>query len=420
MAEKSFKQQIRDSVKAVNEKIASTDDAQTASPDTQAFIASATGPNFGDPPEAAEAHDESAPEAAETAHLEASSPEAVASKPSEPSSPIAAIAQSEPEEEWEDAEWEDSSVGRKFAFKAKKGEKDQIYKHMQMRADYDRQKARLGRFQNEFQEAIESGYMDRVAPVYKAIDTDPELARAVSQLYQQRMQNQPLNYSQPGYQPPEQVQPQPQYQPQPQDQVFSDDPYLQAATQPLVGRLDSMDQRTQQMYDWMQTQQHQAQQQQQAQQARVAAENDLRRSHMYLAQNFPQDFTGNIAQDFPKLQRLVQYADQAGYANDPVYGTYGRMLQAKIALDASAPRGVTQAVPSAAAQTIAAVEAQTREASRKASQEVANGTVVSVGQAPDPKPPRPLPRHKKDGTPIPVRSFVKNAVERLMNQTEQQ
>lgn len=418
MADKTVKQQVLEKIKEANKTADATE--STPSTGTQAFIASATGPNFGDAPEAA--HDESAPEAVETDPLASAAP---ADQTDTAPNGVAAAPKSivdgatSTEDEWEDAEWEDTSVGHKFKYRVPKSEKEQFANRMMMRADYDRKLSRLGRFQSEFQEAIESGYMDKVGPVYKKIDADPELAQAVSHLYQQRMQNQPLNYSQPGYQPPAQIQPQPQYQTQPQEQVFSDDPYLQAATQPLVGRLDSVDQRTQQMYDWMQTQQHQAQQQQQDQQARVAAENDMRRSHMYLAQNFPQEFTGNIQQDFSKLQRLVQYADQAGYANDPVYGTYGRMLQAKIAIDATTPRGVTQAVPSAAAQSIAAVEAQTREAARRASQEVANGTVVSVGQAPDPKPPRALPRFKKDGTPIAIKDRVRGIASRVMNKTEQ-
>jgi hypothetical protein len=321
------------------------------------------------------------------------------------------------EDEWEDGEWEDSSVGHKFKFRAPKGEAEQFKSRMMMRADYDKKRARYSRFEAEFGDAIESGYFDKVAPVYKAIDTDPILAQAVSQLYQQRMQNQPLNYAQPGYQPPAQVQT--QYQPPVQEQVFSDDPYLQAATKPLVDELNAMRQQMQQVQQWTETQQQQYNQSQQAAQARQTAEQDLRRSHMYFAQNFPQEFTGDIQQDFQKLQRLVQYADQAGYPNDQVYGSYGRMLQAKIALDSSSPQRVIPATPSAAAQTAKDIEQQARAAAHKASQDVANGTVVGGGHTPEPKPPRALPRFKKDGTPLPVKQRVQSIASRLMQQPQQ-
>jgi hypothetical protein len=270
-------------------------------------------------------------------------------------------------------------------------------------ADYSRKAARLAHFQQEFQPLIESGYMDKVLPFYRALDRDEVLAQAVAQLYQQRMTNQPLTYIQPGF---EQQYQQPQVQ---EEQPYADDPYLASIVAPIRSELGQLRSTIEEQARITTQQRAQAQQ---AEAARSAQLTEWSQIHQRLHQAYPQDFAGDQS-DLPKLQQLAQYADRAGYSRES-HGWLGRITAAKADIDRyrgapamtpTATNGST-ATPSAGA---AAVQARAEEIARKARAEVANGTVVSGSSQPaEPAPAKPPKTRDKAGNPLPVKVAMKN------------
>lgn len=408
MVDKSIRQQIQEKIKAVEE---TPEQTPQGNPEGQ------VSQSVSQPEEAPEVDDASAPEASEEAPLEPtdqSSGEAV--EPTPPAS-VSPAQQSPPpaqEDEWEEGEYEDSSVGVKIPFKARKGEVDQFKNRMMMRSDYDRKRGRWAEFESDFGPAIESGYFRQIAPVIKMIDSDQALSAAVAKLVEQRRNNQPLSYNQPGYEPQAQIQP--QYQP-PQEQAFSDDPYLQQQLSPVMQQMQAMQQ---QIHSFTQTQEQQRAQQQQAAASRVQQESEMREIHQSLARYYPNEFSYGRQEDVPKMAHILQYAHNAGY-NREVYGYVGRVLEAKRAIDASTPQRVNgqSPIPSAAAQSAAAAEAFEKEASRKARQDVANGTVVNSHQPREPKKPRPARIRDEHGKPLPVHEAVTNIVSRLARTSNQ-
>jgi len=415
---KSISAQVRDKVKEASAK-AETNGLPAEASESAAFIASAT--PTADAPEASvssEAPD--APEASEAPPLESASAAETPSgtalaaetktksadttipqKPSGASSRTEAAATDE--EEWEDAEWDDDSVGVKYRIKAPKGSADKIKSGWMAHADYSRKAARLAHFQQEFQPLIESGYMDKVLPLYRALDRDEVLAQAVAQLYQQRMTNQPLTYIQPGF---EQQYQQPQVQ---EEQPYADDPYLASIVAPIRSELGQLRSTIEEQARITTQQRAQAQQ---AEAARSAQLTEWSQIHQRLHQAYPQDFAGDQS-DLPKLQQLAQYADRAGYSRES-HGWLGRITAAKADIDRyrgapavtpTATNGST-ATPSAGA---AAVQARAEEIARKARAEVANGTVVSGSSQPaEPPPPKPPKTRDKNGNPLPVKAAMKN------------
>jgi hypothetical protein len=418
---KSISAQVRDKIKEASEK-AGQNGVPADAAEAVGFIASATpAPDepavSADAPDAPEASDAtplgSAPAAdtpseAAPASEETKSPSSSSSTaPSKSSTITPATATATDEEEWEDAEWDDDSVGVKYRIKAPKGSADKIKSGWMAHADYSRKAARLAHFQAEFQPLIESGYMDKVLPLYRALDRDEVLAQAVAQLYQQRMSNQPLTYVQPGFEQQFQPQAQPQQQ---EDQAYGDDPYLTSIMQPIRSELGQLRSTIEEQARASEQQRLQAQQAEAARSAQLAEWSQI---HQRLHQAYPQDFSGD-QRDLPKLQQLSQYADRAGYSRES-HGWFGRIAAAKQDIDRYTPRAGsvtpqngTAATPSAGA---AAVQARAEEIARKARAEVANGTVVSGSSQPaEPPPPKPPKTRDKAGAPLPVKQAMRNII----------
>jgi|SRR5215813_158669 len=415
---KSISQQVREKVREASAK--AENGAPAENPEAASFISSATpAPNepaadvTADAPEASGAPPLAVADAPSAEAPAADAQPAAETKTPTPSAeptaaPIPATAASE--EEWEDGEWDDDSVGVKYRIKAPKGMAEKIKAGWMAHADYSRKSARLAHFQNEFQPLIESGYMEKVLPFYRALNQDEVLANAVAHLYQQRMANQPLSYAQPGIE--ERVLSQPSQQPSSQEeQAYEADPYLQSIMQPIRSELG-------QLRSYLESNARSFEQQRiQAQQAEARRASELaewRQIHEQLRQAYPGDFTGD-AQDIPKLQQLQAYADRAGYTRE-THGWYGRMLAAKQAIDRFSAPANAVATPSAGA---AAVQAQAEEIARRARAEVANGTVVSGSSQPaDPRPPKPPKTRDKDGKPLPVKEAMKNVMRAAMARAE--
>lgn len=432
---KSISQQIKDKTNArIAEQAAANptpaNPLESAS-DVQSFVASAT---LGTPDEdeigANSADEAPAPETTQapveepSGELENSPLEADPAAAVDPTDTAPKIAAEEPkgtvlgassgEDEWEDGEIDDDSVGVKYKYKAPKGQAEFLKKGYMRRADYDRRVGAYGRMKPDLLPMLEDGSLEQLMPAIKIVSGDRVLADAVAHLIQQRHANQPLSYYQQGYEPRPQPQPQPQaYQPvqQTEADLALQDPYLQAAVQPYVAPLQQQIAAMQSTFEQQQQQvEQQRQQQLQQQQQRQYEERTWAQIHQGLARDYPGEFDGS-AKDIPKLQQLKNYADQAGYTTE-FYGPYGRIVQAKRAIDASTPGRVTSTtVPSAAVQSIKKAEAAANEKIRLARAEVANGTVVGGGQSPDPTPPKPKPIRKPDGSPLPVKQAVRRIVE---------
>lgn len=423
---KSIRQQIHD---RAEQRLA---EAATNPPDVENNQALSFVPPGADAPEGIEAGAE-APEAPEAAPLNAApvgdadtpqasdTPSDAASaevpKTADTSTPASGgekVAAPQPvDDEYEDAEFEDTSTGHKYKFKAPKGEAEFLTKGWQRRADYDKKMGFLGRTRAFLEPLIESGYLEQVLPVYQAIESDQILAQAVGQLYQQRLNNQPLTYAQPGFEqrlPAVQAQ-NPQSPALPENDEFAD-PYMRAefarVAQPLLEKIGSLEQQISSRFQAEQQQQQTYAQQQQANREENARWAQI---HQQLARDYPQDFTGDFRNqaEMQRLNQLRQYADQSGY-DERTYGWMGRILTAKRVLDQSAPRRVN-APSSAAVSSVAAAEAQAREASKAARQQVANGLVVGAQAAPPPEPPRPKALRNKNGDPLPIKQAIRRSIE---------
>jgi hypothetical protein len=407
---KSIGQQVREKIKEASSKLEQgAGDAPAAeASETAAFIASATpapdAPSVeADAPEVPDAPLDGAPSAEPKAEA-ASAPETP--KPEPVAATDAPVTATATDEEWEDAEWDDDSVGSKLRIKAPKGMAEKIRSGWMAHADYSRKAARLAHFQSEFQPQIESGYMDRVLPLYRMLNQDEVLANAVAQLYTQRLSNQPLSYVQPGTEQPVRQQQQASVQ---EEQPYAEDPYLQSIMQPLRAEIG-------QVRSYLEEQSRTAEQQRTQAQQTAAQESAQRLEwshiHQRLHQAYPGEFSGD-AGDLPKLQQLKAYADRAGYSRES-HGWFGRIVTAKQDIDryaapapATVPSG-TAATPSAGA---AAVQARAEEIARKARVEVANGTVVSGSSQPsDPPPPKPPKTRDKNGAPLPVKQAMRNII----------
>jgi hypothetical protein len=418
---KSISAQVRDRIKEASAK-AETNGMPAEASDSAAFIASAT--PVPDEPAAVSADAPEVPEASDATPLE-SAPSAEAPSEATPaaaetkktpvtSQPDIPPTSSSETEEWEDAEWEDDSVGVKYRIKAPKGSADKIKSGWMAHADYSRKAARLAHFQQEFQPLIESGYMDKVLPLYRALDRDEVLAQAVAQLYQQRLSNQPLAYVQPGF---EQQYQQPQAQ---EEQPYADDPYLASIVAPIRSELGQLRSTIEEQARITTQQRAQAQQ---AEAARSAQLNEWSQIHQRLHQAYPQDFAGDQS-DLPKLQQLAQYADRAGYSRES-HGWLGRITAAKADIDryrgtpaVTPQQNGSTAVPSAGA---AAVQARAEEIARKARAEVASGTVVSGSSHPaEPAPAKPPKTRDKNGQPLPVKAAMKNIMRSAMARQSQE
>ena len=314
------------------------------------------------------------------------------------------------QEEWEDAEWEDPTTKHQYRVKAPKGESEFLKKGWLARADYDKKLGVLGRVRQKLQPMIDSGYIEQVLPFFEYIDSDPTLAAAVGQLVNQRRQNQPLNYVQPGFEPQVHAQPaaQSQFAAQPQGNDEFADPYIQAAVSPILQKVSSLEQQLAASY-----QAQQQQQQQQLQQQQLAQQNAQKWAtvHQELARQYPSEFTGdpNNQAEIAKLAQLDQYASSAGY-DEQSYGYVGRITYAKQVLEQNTPRRVAAPVPSAAATSVAAAAQKANELARQASQNIANAMVVNAGNVAPAPPPKPRPLRDKNDKPLPIREAVQRSI----------
>jgi hypothetical protein len=346
-------------------------------------IAQAVAPDAAAPPPVAAAPDVSTPEARAEAAADA-------------------VADSIPDPwaDYEELEYEDPTLDKKFTVRAPKEIAQQVKSGYMRRADYTRKSMFLGKAREALEPLVADGTLQNLLPLITMGVRDPEFAQFVAEAAQRRAQGQPLIPQQaaPQQQPTQNGAPQP-----PPIPVLSaeEDPYMAQVYNPLAQRIEEVTNLVQGL----------AQTENQREAQRAGAEREMQRrtnimmsAHQELARRFPDEFTGDITRDNERFQHAANLARDYGYASiypdNPLtlamaWGDYRRERE-----EASASPAV------AAVAQAAAVERQVITQNAAA---VPAGTHSAPAQ-PAPKKPVPPPT-RVNGAPVPPKVYAQQVAQ---------
>ena len=292
-----------------------------------------------------------------------------------------------------DFEFEDPDLGTKFTLKAPKQYVDVAKRGYGRRTTYDKAVSYLKNAEPILKSMIEDGRIQRLMPFLQRAVDDPEFAQAVSDVYQRRVNNQPMLEA-----AVREIQATP-----PTGTVAAEppNPFLDPEVAELRARTEANER-------WISEQREQTQRSQQTQAQRDAAQRRnnelLAAGHRDLANAYPGIFRPELGERDPAFVAAMDYARQAEYTTNYdlraalVFGGQGwRQIEAERA----AATGSTAASALAAVDT-RLVEAASREA-RNAASTVSGGAVATSALAPP--PPKPTTKNP-DGSLKPQDQYM--------------
>lgn len=325
--------------------------------------------------------------------------------------------------EYDEVAYEDPELGETIRVLAPKGMGARVKDGYALKAAMSRHATYLGRHKQLLEPLIANGQFEMLAPIIERINREPAFAQALGKAIQRYQAGLPMTFadevqqsgaavvpSQAGGNPAvsdvsETVE---QTCLQLKQQLLTSgvDEYtaesVVTAQRPIIKRQAELEasiaaQRAAEQQRASEQQRYTQQQQQALQQVNWAISQGARD----LALRYPQEFTGDPAQDEAKMNSLFNYAKQAGMVE--VYGINPALfLVAKADLDAKRAGAPAQPVATAPPQPASTLAAQAQAVAGAAGAAIAQrtaATVINKGQAEPPpaKQPDPLKAIKTQG-----------------------
>jgi hypothetical protein len=303
-------------------------------------------------------------------------------------------------DEYDEFEWTDPDLDVPIPIRVPKQFVETVKRGYGRRAALDRAINFAKQADPALRGLIESGQMQQVLPLLQRALTDTAYGEYVTRGYQRAQAGLPLI---------EQAKAEAEAAAAPAQApaIFDpmvEDPYYAERLQPLVQKIETLEQR----YAREDAQRQEQAQRQQREQALVAQRDaEFRAAHQDIANAYPQNARLDLGPGDPLWNKAVRYAKEAGYIE--AYGPRaGVVFGAQMAMQVEAER--LAATGSPAAEALRMAEQQHGELARReaaaASRAVGGG---SSTPAPKPAPPAPPNPRTADGKLKPAAQFLRES-----------
>ena len=364
--------------------------------------------DFADTKEELEQRGESQTPPVEAPPQEAAAPElpldTEAPPPAEAPVPQAAAPEAPPDPwaDYDELEIDDDDVGEKYKIRAPKSVAAKVKNGYARKSAMSRATGYLSKYKTLLEPLITSGRFDTVAQIIELGERPDAVGEnfrnAMYEAYYRATMGRPLTFAD-QVAAAQAAAPQPVAQPTPQDDP--NDPLglkalVQEAVAPVAKDAASFK-------AWQENQEKQAQMRAWYDNTRIQASNQTYRD---FSQMFPDQFSGNEQQDWPNMQRVFNYAKNAGWFEregadkNPALMPVA-MLKAKLDMDRDTTQAIAAPPPSAALSAAQAAEAADRTAREAAAAVAASqgggGTATPAARVPKREKP---PLKDKNGKPL--------------------
>lgn len=305
----------------------------------------------------------------------------------------------DPWEAFEEIEYEDPTLEKKFKVRVPKDDAKLIKGGYMRQSDYSRKTMQLAAARNALLPLIEDGSIANVLPLIQMGVKDREFAQFVAEAAQRRARGEPLTPAQAAVTTPAATPP-----------AVAPDLNLGADADPFMAQVlkETLTPYKQQLDEVQSLVRSVAATEEQRVAAQQAAqrENDRRigimvQSHQALAQWFPGEFTGDINQDGELFQRVANYARESGFAQAYPDNPLAMAMAWRQYHDSRADAASSPAV---AAVEQAAVE---RKVALSTAAAIPSG---SPQTAPSRKAPPQPPQTRVNGVPVPPKQYAESVI----------